>query len=104
MTTSEAPPGELRQNIEYAHSDGQSLKLDAFVPAGAGPFPAAIVVHGGAWVAGDRRWNVEPLLPPLAEAGCAWFSISIKPWRSPARPSPSIHVTNTARNSPSWNK
>lgn len=78
MITSEAPAGELRRNIEYAHSGGQSLLMDAFVPAGAGPFPAAIVVHGGAWVTGDRRWNVEPLFQPLAEAGCAWFSISYR--------------------------
>jgi acetyl esterase len=35
-------------------------------------------VHGGAWVAGDRRWNVEPLFDPLSDAGFAWFSINYR--------------------------
>jgi acetyl esterase/lipase len=47
-------------------------------PEGGPPFPAAIVVHGGGWVRGDRRVDVAPLLPPLAKAGIAWFSISYR--------------------------
>jgi alpha-L-fucosidase 2 len=54
------------------------LQLDAFIPEGAGPFPAAIVVHGGGWVAGDRRWNVEPLFAPLIEGGFVCLSISYR--------------------------
>jgi acetyl esterase len=76
MTSAEA--GKLRLDIEYGRAAGASLRLDAFVPHGPGPFPAAIVIHGGAWVAGDRRLNVEPLFSPLAEAGFAWFSISYR--------------------------
>jgi alpha-L-fucosidase 2 len=52
--------------------------MDAYVPEGRGPFPAAIIVHGGAWVSGDRRVNVEPLFQPLEDAGFAWFSISYR--------------------------
>lgn len=72
------PAGEVRPNVEYGRAGSQSLQLDAFLPVGAGPFPAAIIVHGGAWVAGDRRWNVEPLFRPLADAGFACFSISYR--------------------------
>jgi len=54
------------------------LQLDALIPEGAGPFPAAIVVHGGGWVTGDRRWKVEPLFAPLIEAGFACLSISYR--------------------------
>ncbi|HTM49606.1 MAG TPA: alpha/beta hydrolase [Bryobacteraceae bacterium] len=54
------------------------MRLDAFLPPGAGPFPGAVLVHGGGWVSGDRRWNVEPLLTPLLEAGLACFSISYR--------------------------
>ena len=54
------------------------MQLDALIPEGPGPFPAAIVVHGGGWVAGDRRWNVEPLFAPLIEAGVACLSISYR--------------------------
>jgi acetyl esterase len=67
-----------RRDIEYGRADGQVLRLDAHLPQGAGPFPAVIVVHGGGWVAGDRRWNVEPLFRPLLEAGFACFSISYR--------------------------
>lgn len=64
--------------MEYGRAGGHSLRLDAFVPKGPGPFPAAIIVHGGGWVAGDRSWNVEPLFRPLSDAGLAWFSISYR--------------------------
>jgi acetyl esterase len=64
--------------VEYARPEGQSLLLDAQIPEGAGPFPAAIVVHGGAWVTGDRRQSVQPIFAPLSRAGIAWFSISYR--------------------------
>ena len=64
------------RDVEYYRVGNQSLCLDAFVPASDHPVAAAIVVHGGGWVAGDRRTNVEPLLEALGGAGFAWFSIS----------------------------
>src|SRR5512138_338698 len=73
-----AAQGQLREDIEYAQAGGQSLRMDAYVPEGRGPFPAAIIVHGGAWVSGDRRANVQPLFHPLEDAGLAWFSISYR--------------------------
>ncbi|HZU24604.1 MAG TPA: alpha/beta hydrolase [Bryobacteraceae bacterium] len=69
---------ELRQNIEYGRAAGVSLRLDASIPPGPGPFPAAIIVHGGGWVSGDRHYSVQPLFRPLASAGFAWFSISYR--------------------------
>jgi acetyl esterase len=50
--------------------------MDGFVPVQAAPVPAAILVHGGGWVGGDRIRNVEPLFPLLQENGIGWFSIS----------------------------
>jgi acetyl esterase len=70
--------GEVRRNLEYGRAGGQSLKFDAFLPDGTGPFPAAIIVHGGGWMAGDRVLSVEPLFQPLVEAGFACFSISYR--------------------------
>ena len=72
---SPTPAREFR-DVEYAQAGGASLRLDGYVPAGQSPVPAALIVHGGGWVRGDRRANVEPLFQPLAEAGFAWFSIS----------------------------
>jgi alpha-L-fucosidase 2 len=70
--------GEVRRNLEYGRAGGQSLQFDVFLPNGAGPFPAAIIVHGGGWVAGDRVLSVEPLFQPLVDAGFACFSISYR--------------------------
>ncbi len=66
------------QDVEYGHPGGVSLRFDASVPSGSGPFPAVVLVHGGAWVRGDRRVDVAPLFEPLAHAGIAWFSISYR--------------------------
>jgi alpha-L-fucosidase 2 len=66
------------RDIEYARVDGAPLLMDASIPEGADRAPAVIVVHGGGWVAGDRRIEVQPLFKPLADAGFAWFSIDYR--------------------------
>jgi acetyl esterase len=68
----------LENDIEYARVNGVSLRMDASIPLAAKKSPAVIIVHGGAWVAGDRRYNVQPLFQPLTDAGFAWFSISYR--------------------------
>jgi len=86
----------VQRDIEFARPGGISLKLDASIPEGAGPFPAAIVVHGGGWVAGDKaiEW-VQPLFAPLEKAGFAWFSINYRV--TPQAPYPAmIHDTEAA--------
>src|ERR1022692_375614 len=45
----------VQSDIEYGTAAGVSLRLDASVPPGAGPFPIAILVHGGGWSSGDNR-------------------------------------------------
>ena len=77
MTLGLSAPAALH-DVEYSHPGNVSLRLDGFLPGGERPAPAVIIVHGGAWVAGDRRWNVEPVFQPLSEAGFAWFSISYR--------------------------
>src|SRR5579875_731716 len=71
-------PARQIDDIEYGRTDGISLRMDASLPASAEKTPAAIIVHGGGWVRGDRRLDVEPLFKPLNEAGFAWFSISYR--------------------------
>lgn len=66
-------------DIEYSRPGGFSLKLDAHVPPGDGPFPAVILVHGGGWSAGDKAGKfIQPLFGPLNETGFAWFSINYR--------------------------
>jgi len=67
-----------QQNVEYGRPDGVPLLLDLHVPAGAGPFPTAILVHGGGFDEGSKSTNVKPLFEPLADAGYAWFSIDYR--------------------------
>ncbi len=78
-----AAPPRLIRDLEYAQSAGGSLRFDAYIPASSTPTAAVIIVHGGGWVRGDRRTNVEPLFQPLADAGFAWFSISYSLATSP---------------------
>jgi alpha-L-fucosidase 2 len=63
---------------DVVFSPTNELRLDAYVPAGAGPFPAVIIAHGGGWEAGDKVTYVTPLFEPLAKAGFAWFSIDYR--------------------------
>lgn len=77
MTTLGAA-AEIRTDIEYSRAGGTSLRLDASIPDGSGPFPAAIIVHGGGWVRGDKKIDVAPLFKPLSDAGIAWFSINYR--------------------------
>lgn len=74
-----AAPYQVTTDIEYSEPGGESLKLDAHIPEGAGPFPAVILVHGGGWTAGTKTANfVQPLFPVLDETGMAWFTIDYR--------------------------
>lgn len=41
--------------ITFAQISGQDLLADVYLPAGKGPFPAAVYLHGGGWSSGDRK-------------------------------------------------
>ena len=67
-----------RKDVEYGKPGGKPLLLDLHIPDGAGPFPAAILVHGGGFDEGSKSTNCRPLFEPLANAGFAWFSIDYR--------------------------
>jgi acetyl esterase len=69
---------ELIRDVEYAKPEGVSLKLDVNVPEGKGPFPIAILVHGGGFTNVDQRQFVTPLFTPLTTAKFTWFSINYR--------------------------
>jgi acetyl esterase/lipase len=68
---------ETRGGLAYANHDGVALAGDLYLPAGNGPFPALVAVHGGGWQAGVRNafqfWG-----PYLAERGYVLFAISYR--------------------------
>jgi len=66
----------VQSDIEYGTAAGVSLRLDAGVPPGAGPFPIAILVHGGGWSTGDKR-DMEFLSAGLG-GKFTWFSVNYR--------------------------
>lgn len=78
VTASMWAAGFDKQNVEYGRADGVPLLLDVHVPDGPGPFPTAILVHGGGFDEGSKSTNVRPLFEPLEKAGFVWFSIDYR--------------------------
>jgi acetyl esterase/lipase len=65
------------RGVTYSQPDGKPLKAELYLPKGEGPFPAVLVVHGGAWRLGNRfqlAWVAET----LAEAGYAAVAIDYR--------------------------
>jgi alpha-L-fucosidase 2 len=76
---------ELRTDIVYGTAGGETLKLDVNVPEGDGPFPVAILIHGGGWSRGDKHTvpagdsaDISPWFAPLTAAKFTWFSINYR--------------------------
>jgi len=80
--------GEARvtRDVVYGEAAGVALKLDVGVPAGEGPFPVAILVHGGGWSGGSKSGSdkpgngadITPWFDAFTAAGCVWFSIDYR--------------------------
>jgi len=68
----------FKTDIEYGEVGGEKLLLDACVPDGDGPFPMAIIVHGGGWSGGDKQKDITVLFEPLTRAKFTWFSINYR--------------------------
>ena len=65
------------QTLTYATHDGVALQGDLYLPAGSGPFPALVGVHGGGWIQGARS-QFQYWGPYLAARGIALFAISYR--------------------------
>ncbi|HUB12351.1 MAG TPA: alpha/beta hydrolase [Acetobacteraceae bacterium] len=61
------------EDIEYR----PGLLARLYRPAGNGPFPAIVEVHGGAWVNSDRQ-NNAPLAETLASEGIMTLSLDFR--------------------------
>ncbi|MGD0620080.1 MAG: alpha/beta hydrolase, partial [Bryobacteraceae bacterium] len=63
----------------YGEADGEKLTMDYYAPAGPGPHPIAIIIHGGGGVSGTSRNGSEAYCAEfLAPAGYAVFSINYR--------------------------
>jgi acetyl esterase/lipase len=68
---------EFHKNVTYATHDGVDLQGDLYLPAGPGPHPVIVNVHGGYWRRGSRN-TFQHWGPYLAERGYAGFTISYR--------------------------
>ncbi|HEV2118329.1 MAG TPA: alpha/beta hydrolase [Terriglobales bacterium] len=73
-----AAHARMLKDVVYTRAGGMDLTLDANIPDGSGPFPAAVLVHGGGWVAGDKQQYITYIFQPLSDADFAWFSINYR--------------------------
>jgi len=65
----EDPKAASVQEIVYTKAGSSELKLDLMSPTeGQGPFPAVLIIHGGAWRAGNKS-DVRPIMPDFVRHG-----------------------------------
>jgi len=72
----ELPPPPDGEKIPYAPGEFQFGELR--VPAGAGPHPVAIVIHGGYWRAAYGLRHIGHLCAALTKAGVATWSLEYR--------------------------
>lgn len=67
--SNELPAGvKAAPGLIYSRYGNRELRLDLFRPNGKGPFPAVILVHGGAWITGNHAME-NPFAMELAKRG-----------------------------------
>jgi acetyl esterase/lipase len=73
-------PAEVRYipDLRYGSGGTEDLHLDLAQPRqGSGPFPAVLVLHGGAWFKGNRK-SCLPIILELARHGCVAVSANYR--------------------------
>ena len=77
----ETHPGVRIEDFEYqrlpSSLGGRALLARLYRPAGTGPYPAVVQVHGGAWVNKDRTDN-DFIAKALAESGILVASLDFR--------------------------
>ncbi|HLL81561.1 MAG TPA: alpha/beta hydrolase [Longimicrobium sp.] len=65
------------RDVTYAVMDGQPQRMDVAWPAGEGPYPLVVLIHGGGWSGGDKS-AYHPAMRLLAGQGYAAASINYR--------------------------
>jgi acetyl esterase len=73
------------QDVEFRRAPNRTLMARIYQPQGAGPFPALLDLHGGAWNNQDRTANA-PMDESLARSGILVVAIDLT--RAPEAPYP----------------
>lgn len=69
--------------VVYSNAGGESLQMDIHRPAEAeGPLPCVVVIHGGAWMSGQRQ-DMDALAKTFAQKGLVSANISYRLAKAP---------------------
>jgi acetyl esterase/lipase len=73
---------EVLKNVAYADDGEHAHRLDVIRPRrGVSDAPVLVYIHGGAWVAGDKREQGRPMMYELAARG--WICVTVNYRLSP---------------------
>lgn len=71
--------------VNYAGTTDPEQSLDLYRPAGSGPAPVVVFLHGGAWTGGDKSWvaggtpmRIEALRAALVAHGYAVAAVNYR--------------------------
>jgi acetyl esterase/lipase len=67
----------MESELEYARHGTHGLSATHYQPPGEGPFPAVVMVHGGAWTSSNRGATAD-LCHALCDAGVVVFAVEFR--------------------------
>lgn len=70
-------PFRAHTDLVFSQVDGQKVAADLYRPDNDDPAPGILLIHGGAWSAGDK-WNMRDHARQLAQAGYVAISINYR--------------------------
>ena len=76
-THADKSQGVRIEDVEYQRQGGRALLARLYRPAGTGPYPAVVQIHGGAWVNKDRIDN-DFIARAFAESGILVLSLDFR--------------------------
>ena len=76
LTAGVVPPGHAWQSVTFPSSDGQEVQGWLGMPAGTGPFPAIIEMHGGPHIAVSNQFS--PFSQAWIDRGFAYLTINYR--------------------------
>ena len=71
------PANKLDTDVAYARAGDKELKLDLARPAGTGPYPCVVCLHGGGWRLGSKR-DLRGWIEFLADHGYVAASVGYR--------------------------
>jgi BD-FAE len=88
-----APGVERIADVVYSTVAGKDLKLDLYRPTRRPhDCPVLVEIHGGGWIAGDRRLEARPLMAHMAALGWVCVSVDYRVGKSAKWPDQIIDV------------